>query len=109
MASTPRIDRRAFLLQCRPPRRLVELSCERLYMNYLDARSDGRVREFLEALERELETADEVRLTDRAWLARDDFRAHIEPLLRAVPAVGVPTMTPVERPGRSDNLTKEIV
>ena len=52
-------------------------------MRYLDARSEGTVPALLDWLRRELESADEVRLTERAWLTRDDFRAEIEPLLRA--------------------------
>lgn len=80
-----RINRRAFLLP-KPRVRVLELSCERLYMQYADARSGGRLPEFLKGVERELEAADSVRLTAREWLARDDFREQVEPLLHARPA-----------------------
>jgi len=61
--------------------RIVEISCERLYIRYVDARSEKRLPQFLRMLERELEAAGEVRLTSREWLARDDFRADVESLL----------------------------
>jgi RND family efflux transporter MFP subunit len=51
-------------------------------MRYADARSEGRIPEFLRTVERELERADGVRLTSRQWLARDDFRRDVGPLLR---------------------------
>lgn len=76
------LHRRAFLLAASRRRRVVELSCERLYMRYVDARSEGRTEEFLLALERHLAMAGEIRLTAREWLARDDFRADVGWLLR---------------------------
>ena len=76
------MNRRGFLLAAARPRPVTELSCERLYMRYLDARGAGRTQEFLVALERDLTLAAEIRLTGREWLAHDDFRAAVEPLLR---------------------------
>ena len=87
MASRDPMRRRDFLLP-RPRRRPLELSCERLYMQYSDARSEGRLDEFLAGVERSLENAD-VRLTSREWLDRDDFRSRVEPLLRKCGSIAV--------------------
>jgi hypothetical protein len=52
-------------------------------MRYVDARSAGVLPALLLALEDELRAADEIRLTDREWLAREDFRRDLAPVLRA--------------------------
>jgi hypothetical protein len=77
------ISRRRLLLRAGRRPRVLELSCERLYVRYVDACSTGAVPQFLSELQRTLSAADRVRLTDREWLAHDDFRAAIEPSLRA--------------------------
>lgn len=76
------ISRRRFLLRTSGRSRIVELSCERLYIRYVDARSTARLPQFCRAVEREIDGADELRLTGCEWLARDDFRAALAPLLR---------------------------
>ncbi len=75
------INRREFL-QAKARVRVVELSCERLYIQFADAQSEGRLPEFLAGVERQLDSADTVRLTAREWLAREDFRERLGPLLR---------------------------
>jgi multidrug efflux pump subunit AcrA (membrane-fusion protein) len=52
-------------------------------MKYADAQREGRVPEFLDDLAHDLEGSGEIRLTAREWLARDDFRSEVGPLLRA--------------------------
>lgn len=80
-AAPPRVNRRTFLVAAARPRRVLEVSCERLYIKYLDASTAGRVPQFLAELERDLANADEVRLTRREWLTREDFRDQVGPLL----------------------------
>ena len=75
------INRREFL-QAKARARVVELSCERLYIQFADAQADGRLPEFLEGVERQLDAADAVRLTAREWLAREDFRERVGAVLR---------------------------
>jgi hypothetical protein len=58
-------------------------------MKYIDARTGGGLPQFLDALHRELRASDEIRLTGREWLARDDFRRDLEALLRACAVRGV--------------------
>jgi hypothetical protein len=76
------MNRRDFLHRTARPPRIVEICCERLYMKYVDARSEGRLQQLLQSLELELRTADEVRLTGREWLAREDIRRDLGPVLR---------------------------
>lgn len=101
------MNRRDFLLfRTEAQRRLVELSCERLYMRYLDAqamsgrrdaaedcdpsqgeppadlRTTGPAQLFAD-LERSLGSADVVRIVDRGWLAADDFRRDVERVIAA--------------------------
>jgi RND family efflux transporter MFP subunit len=82
------MNRRRFLLQAaQPPAR--QLSCERLFMQFTDATSEGRLPQFLQNLNGELEGSAAVRLTGREWLGRDEFRRVIEPLLTGRHVVAV--------------------
>jgi hypothetical protein len=76
------MNRRDFLHRTARRPRIVEICCERLFMQYVDACSAGSLPQLLQSLELELRTADEVRLTGREWLAREDFRRDLEPVLR---------------------------
>ena len=78
-----RTNRRTFLSRAAQRRRVVTLSCERLYMRYVDAVGAGQTPQFLAGLERDLSAADEVCLTGSEWLTPDRFRSDLEPLLRA--------------------------
>lgn len=68
--------------------RSVELSCERLYMQFCDSHLDNTTQELFERLEGELRGVDELRLVDSTWLAREDLRQQLEPLLGSVRACG---------------------
>jgi RND family efflux transporter MFP subunit len=61
-------------------------------MKYEDARSEGRVPEFLDRLACDLEDTDEIWLTSREWLAREDFRRAVGPLLQARRALAAMTL-----------------
>ena len=109
MSELPRADgmnRRDFLmLTTRGRKRVLELSCERLYMRYSDARSGAGRREesgevdadprswegeppseietpttdeLFQVLERELSSADVLRMLDRDWLTDEAFRREVE-------------------------------
>jgi hypothetical protein len=64
--------------------RPVELSCERLYMKFCDSRLDNTTQELFERLELELRGVDDLRLVDTAWMASQDFRERLDPLLVTV-------------------------
>jgi hypothetical protein len=70
-------------------RRRVELSCERLYMRYLDSIDECTTADVFEALERDLRDVTTLRLTCTAWLSREDFHSWIEPLFDSLTARGV--------------------
>ncbi len=88
MALAP-VKRRDFLLlRLEPHRDAIELSCEQLFMKYVDAQIRGDDPELFARLARELDEAREVRLVDTAWLARDDFRTELTRALDAFRARG---------------------
>jgi hypothetical protein len=74
-------DRRGFLLRASGRHRPVTLACGRLYVRYVDAIGAGQVAEFRRAVEEEIASASEVRLVEREWLSRDDFRRTLENIL----------------------------
>jgi hypothetical protein len=93
------------LLRATPRARVFELPCERLYMQYLDARRpqapataaqpDGwlgepearfdirSTRDLFDGLARELGAADVVRVVGRNWLAAAELKLEVERLLTA--------------------------
>ena len=76
------MNRRDFLL-LRTDDSAVTLSCERLYMRFLDSQMDGTTRELFEGLASDLRRVQAVRLIDPSWLSRDDLRAQLQPMLDA--------------------------
>ena len=64
------------------------LSCERLYMRYLDAQMDGTTPQLFDTLAGDLRRATAVHLTDTAWLARSDLKAQLDGVLNAFTARG---------------------
>ena len=79
-------DRRNFLRRAAGRHRSATLRCDRLYVRYVDAVAAGRVADFVKAVEDEIGTAHEVRVTRREWLERDDFKRALEPILSGLPA-----------------------
>ncbi len=102
------MDRRAFLrLSVKGRKRVLDLSCERLYVRYVDAQSAGgspeRVGEtppvwegepptaieaetvagLLEDLARSLEEVDILRVRDRQWLGEGGLRREVEARVEA--------------------------
>jgi hypothetical protein len=81
-----RVERRDFLL-LRAGQPAV-LSCEQLFMRYLDSQMAGSTAELFAHLADDLGAVTAVRLTDTAWLARDDFQQQLRPVLDAFTARG---------------------
>jgi hypothetical protein len=93
------------MLRATPRARVFELPCERLYMQYVDARRpraqslpaqpddwlgepeaqfDMRSAcDLFDALARELGAADVVRVVGREWLADDELKQEVERLIAA--------------------------
>ena len=59
------------------------LSCERLFMRYVDAQMNGTRARLFESLARDLDGVTAVRLTDTSWLSRDDLRQELDAVLCA--------------------------
>ncbi len=58
------------------------LSCERLYMRYLDSQMDETTAALFANLTDELRPIDTLRLTDTYWLACIDLRARLDIVLQ---------------------------
>jgi hypothetical protein len=81
-----RIERRDFLAL--RPGRPAELSCERLYMRFLDAQADGTTSQLFAQLAADLRATTAVHLTQTAWLSRVDLKSHLDRVLAAFTAAG---------------------
>jgi hypothetical protein len=57
-------------------------------MKYCDSHMDNNTQELFERLEIELRGVDNLRLVDTAWLACQDLRQRLEPILVSVRARG---------------------
>jgi hypothetical protein len=78
------VNRRDFLLlRVDPGTSAVTLSCERLYMRYVDASSDGTTRALFERLADDLRQVKEVRLVETAWLSDEGLRRELDAVLDA--------------------------
>jgi hypothetical protein len=81
-----RIERRDFLAL--KPGRRAELSCERLYMRFLDSQSEGTTAQLFDQLAADLRGTAVVQLTQTAWLSRAELRARLDDVLAGFKAAG---------------------
>ena len=73
------MNRRDFLLlRTEEPSGDVVLSCERLYMRYLDSQMNGTTDVLFARLADDLRSTASLRLTETSWLSCEDFRARFE-------------------------------
>ena len=66
------MNRREFLFARRKD--TLELSCEQLYMRYVDSTLDGTTSRLFESIEQSLATVRTLHLTDAAWLKCEELR-----------------------------------
>jgi len=64
------------------------LSCERLYMRYLDSQMDGTTAQLFDHLAGDLRRVSAVRLTETTWLTRADLKAQLDAVLETFKAGG---------------------
>ena len=64
------------------------LSCEHLYMRYLDSQMDGTTAQLFDSLATDLRRVNAVRLTETTWLARADLKAQLDAVLETFRAAG---------------------
>jgi hypothetical protein len=62
------------------------LSCERLYMRFVDAEADGTTALLFDRLAADLRATAVVQLTETAWLSRAELKAHLDSVLAAFEA-----------------------
>ena len=82
------INRRDFLLLRVARDEVAELSCERLFMRFVDGLAEGNTTRLFDVLADDLRRTRTVRLTDVSWLAREDLKAPLEATLGAFRASG---------------------
>jgi hypothetical protein len=81
-----RVERRDFLfLRAGQP---AVLSCEPLFMRFLDSQMDGTTAQLFESLAGDLRKVPAVRLTNTSWLAREDLKTQLDAVLDAFRASG---------------------
>jgi hypothetical protein len=80
------VNRRDFLL-LRSGQPAV-LSCEQLFMRYLDSQADASTSRLFDQLASDLRSVTEVRIADQSWRAREDFDRHLTAVLGAFTARG---------------------
>ena len=68
------MNRRTFLLFSQNHQRTAELSCEQLFMRYLDSTLDGSTAALFKNLEENLSTVTRLRLTDATWLNCEELK-----------------------------------
>jgi hypothetical protein len=83
------MTRRDLLLARGTRPRIADLSGERLYMRYVDSRVDGTTAALFESLAVQLKGVDEVHVSEPAWLADRELKAHLDPLFAALRASGI--------------------
>ena len=82
MAETA-VDRRDFLLMRISRTDAVVLSCEQLYMRYVDARADGTSEALFDTLRAELRGVKTLRLIKTSWLADEPLSRELDRVLTA--------------------------
>jgi hypothetical protein len=81
-----RVERRDFLfLRAGQP---AVLSCEPLFMRFLDSQLDGSTATLFENLAGDLRKVKAIRLTDTTWLSRADLKEQLDAVLDAFRASG---------------------
>jgi hypothetical protein len=65
-----------------------ELSCEKLYMRYLDSQLDGTQEQLFERTRKTILRSRKICLQDVSWLNRGDLKQELEPLLEEFLAGG---------------------
>jgi hypothetical protein len=64
------------------------LSCEPLFMRFLDSQMDGTTAQLFDNLAADLRKVSAVRLADTTWLSRADLKEWLDPVLDAFRAAG---------------------
>lgn len=83
------VNRRDFLmLRVEPARATAVLSCEHLYMRWVDARAEGATAALFDRLASDLAGVKTLRLIKTSWLADADLRRQLEAALEPLRSCG---------------------
>jgi hypothetical protein len=69
------------------------LSCEQLFMRFLDSQMNGSTAELFASLAHDLRSAKSLRLTETSWLSRDDLKQELNRVLAGFTAGGGQILT----------------
>ena len=75
------VNRREFFRVTAGQRHVVDVDCQRLYMQYVTALAEGTSDELLARFSDELLQASEVRLHQHSWVAYSELQGAVSPLL----------------------------
>ena len=81
------MNRREFLFLARDRNNTAELSCEQLYMRYVDSTVEGTTSHFFGKLQESLATVTSLRLIEPSWLSCDELEP-VQSMLEAFRARG---------------------
>jgi len=76
------MNRREFLFFTKSVKDRAALSCEQLYMRYLDSTLDGTTSQLFKKIEQSLSTVTFLHVTDAAWLECEELKP-VESILTA--------------------------
>jgi hypothetical protein len=82
------MQRRDFLLLRTAADREIELSCEQLYMRFVDAQAEGTVPRLFAVLAEDLSRVSTVRLVERSWLSSGELRTQLDAALESFASRG---------------------
>ena len=68
------MNRREFFFFTTERKNAAKVSCEQLYMRYIDSTLDGSTSQLFENIEQSLATVNTLQLTDAAWLKCEELR-----------------------------------
>ena len=74
------MNRRDFFHLRNPARDIFELSCEKLYMRYLDSQLDGTQEQLLRRTRETVLRSRVIHLKDASWLNRGELKKELDPL-----------------------------
>ena len=75
------MNRRDFFRVSLGQKHVLDVDCQRLYMQYVDSQAEGTSQEILARLRDELLRASEVRLHQHSWVAYSELQGSVSALL----------------------------
>jgi len=77
------MKRREFLFLGSPRSKVMDFSCEELYMRYVDSGIDGSEEIFFQRISEKFRGVRKIRFHEACWLKEESLKEGLDPLLRA--------------------------